>query len=104
MKLYHYTLKDNVFGMYRDGINECSYWCKSIEDCNKFLSLYMNIGLLPRACDIAYVSIEFDEDEIEESDDHDKNFIKCDAYVCWDRIDKSRMPRLENIPLHRVWI
>lgn len=61
MRLYHYTLKENVFGMYKEGIRPFSYWCKSIEDCNKFLLLYMKTGVIPSSALIAYVHIDFDE-------------------------------------------
>lgn len=100
MKLYHYTRRENVLNMYKEGIRPCSFWCRSIEDCKLFLGLYMKAGLIPSPCDIAFVSIDFEEEEIIESDDHDRNLIDCDAFFCPKRIDKTRMPKLFDIPLY----
>lgn len=100
MKLYHYTQRNNVLNMYKEGIRPNSLWCESIEDCTKFIALFIHRGIIELPYDYAFVSIDFSEDEIVDVSDPFDEYLQTKTYLCSNRIDKKRMPPLNEIPAY----
>lgn len=100
MKLYHYTQRNNVLNMYKEGIRPNSFWCESIEDCTKHIALFIHNGIIELPYDYAFVGIDFNEDEVIDASDPFDDYLQTKTYLCLERIDKKRMPPLNEIPAY----
>lgn len=106
---YHYTLKDNVYGIIKDGLKPGEdgliYLCESIDDCNTFIKANRELLQLAsgsNVLEIAYIPVELDPADVEESHDHNKNFIRCNAYIYDKPIPREKIPFLDKIPLYTI--
>ena len=106
---YHYTLKDNVYGIIKDGLKPGDdgliYLCESIDDCNKFIKANRQLLQLASGSsvlEIAYIPVELDPADVEESHDHNKDFIRCNAYTYDKTIPAEKIPFLDKIPLYTI--
>lgn len=106
---YHYTLKDNIYGIIKDGLKPGDdgliYLCKSIEDCNKFIKAnrqLLQLATGSSVLEIAYIPIELDPADVEESHDHNKDLIRCNAYTYDKPIPREKIPFLDKIPLYTI--
>lgn len=83
MKFYHATTKDNAIAIMADGVIKRGlggvFFCKDPHDACKFL-------LLRGVRDIAVITVDLKEDEVEESFDHSEAFFQCKAYTHYDDI------------------
>lgn len=52
--------------------------------------------------EIAYIPVELDPAGVEESHDHNKNFIRCKAYTYDKAIPAEKIPFLDKIPLYNI--
>lgn len=104
---YHYTLKDNVFTIMKDGLKPGEdgliYLCTSIEDCTKFVKARRKLIALEAgysSFEIAFIPVELDPADVEESFDHNEKIIKCKAYTYDKIIPPEKIPFLDKIPLY----
>lgn len=106
---YHYTLKDNVYDIIKDGLKPSDdgliYLCTSIEDCNKFIKanrLLLQLASGSSVLEIAFIPVELDPADVEESHDHNKDMIRCKAYTYDKVIPAEKIPFLDKIPLYTI--
>lgn len=100
MRYWHFTEKNNVFPILREGLKatQCGvFFCKSIDDCMKFIAIRQKEGLF------AFIPLDLDESEVYESFDHNRKFIDCDAFYYPGDIPADKMPQsLNEIPLYEI--
>lgn len=76
--MYHATSQENLDSILSDGIRRgidgVVYLCEKPVDAVKFLAIRL-------IRDIVVFAVRVDEDEMEESFDHNKNFFGCSAYM-----------------------
>lgn len=106
---YHYTLKNNVMGIIKNGLKPgydgLIYLCESIDDCNKFIKANKELLQLASGSsvlEIAYIPVELDPADVEESHDHNENLIRCKAYTYDKVISAEKIPFLDKIPLYTI--
>lgn len=106
---YHYTLKNNVLGIIKDGLKPGDdgliYLCKSIDDCNKFIKanrFLLQLASGSSVLEIAYIPVELDPADVEESHDHNEELIRCKAYTYDKVIPAKKIPILDKIPLYTI--
>lgn len=106
---YHYTLKENVYGIIKDGLKPGEdgliYLCESIDDCMKFVKFRRQIHTLITGSpflEIAFIPVELDPTDVEESHDHNKDMIRCKAYTYDKTIPAEKIPFLDKIPLYTI--
>ena len=103
MIFYHATPKENIFSIMKEGIkigwDGCIYLCKSPTDCLLFfISNPLNKGKR-----FAVIPIDLDPEQVKESYDHNKEFIKCDAYFYDKPIPAEKIPKnLDDILLYKL--
>ena len=115
MIYYHATLKENVFSIIKEGLKTgydgCTYLCKSEKEClsffnlpNRFLKFIpeKNTWAFLDKIEIAVIPLELDESTVHESNDHNKAFIKADAYYIDYDIPKEKIPLLNKIQLYEL--
>ena len=106
---YHYTLKDNVYGIIKDGLKPgedgVTYLCKSIDDCMKFIKVRREILTLmvgSPSFEVAIIPVELDPADVAESHDHNEEMVGCKAYTYDKAIPAEKIPFLGKIPLYNI--
>ena len=104
MILYHATEKGNALSILRNGLNAgfdgCVYFADSPENAMKFLFVKMQKGEEKK---IAVFPVNIDDNKVNLSDDHNKDYFKCDAYYVDGDIEKECLPQnLSDVLLFKV--
>ena len=94
MTLYHATEKRNVFSILPNGLKAGFdgrvYFADSPENAMKFLIAKMRKG---EEKEIAVIPVDIDDSKVNPSDDHNKQYFKCDAYYVDGDIEKECLPQ-----------
>lgn len=102
---YHYTLKNNVLGIIKDGLKPGEdgliYLCENLDDCLKFMRIYLKLFAgNSSSVEIAIIPVELDPADVEESYDHNAELVGCKAYTYDKAIPANKIPPLYKIPLY----
>ena len=98
---YHYTLKENIFNIMKEGLmpgdDGLIYLCTSVEDCTKFVNACretLSLATGSPIFEVAFIPVELDPADVEESHDHNENLIPCKAYTYDKAIPPEKFPSL----------
>ena len=104
MTLYHATEKENVFSILHNGLKAGFdgrvYFADSPENAMKFLFIKLRKG---EEKEIAVIPVNIDDYKVNLSDDHNKEYFKCDAYYADGDIEKECLSqKLSDVLLFKV--
>jgi len=92
---YHFTNFDNFKNIQEKGLtNKPVFLCESEKDCLEFLKIYQVIGQNYAVLKIKSSSL--DKSELEQSEDHNRDYINVNAYTYHETI-KPETIELVNI-------